>query len=339
MAAEDGACTSRLVDLMVSLAKGGIGLIITGHAYVRQEGQAGPWQLGVHKDELIPDLRAMTDAVHEGGGKIVMQLAHAGAFANSELTGQAPLAPSAVEGQSELPPKEMTIQDIQKVVEAFGLAAKRAKKAGFDGVQIHSAHGYLLSEFLSPVFNHRHDEYGGAIENRARALVEVLAEIRKAVGRNYPVLVKMNCEDFAENGLKLEDSVQVGALLSERGIDAIEVSGGLPTSRRLSPVRMGIKSEEKEAYHRKGAEAFKERIQVPLILVGGMRSYHLAERLVEEHVADYISMSRPFIREPGLINRWRSGDLSKATCVSDNQCFVPARAGKGIYCVTEAKKK
>jgi 2,4-dienoyl-CoA reductase-like NADH-dependent reductase (Old Yellow Enzyme family) len=337
MAADDGACTPKLIDLMAGLAKGGVGLIVSSHAYVSPEGQAGPWQVGVYDDKLIPGLEEMTAAVHENGGKIVIQLAHAGYFANAKLTGQTPMAPSNAEGFAKGPRQEMTADDIQGVVKAYGAAAKRAQTAGFDGVQIHSAHGYLLSQFLSPAFNHRKDEYGGGIDNRARALVEVLREIRQAVGREYPVLVKMNCQDFIDNGLQPEDSLQAGKLLVENGIDAIELSGGVLISPKLSPSSMGIKSEEKEAYFQNEARAFKEEIKVPLILVGGNRSFQVAERLVNEGTADYISICRPLIREPGLINRWKSGDLSKATCVSDNMCFMPAMKGKGIYCLTEEK--
>ena len=337
MAADDGACTPKLIDLMAGLAKGGVGLIISSHTYVSPEGQAGPWQVGVYDDKLIPGLEAMATAVHENGGKIVMQLAHAGYFANPKLTGQTPMAPSNAEGFAKGPRQEMTADDIRGVIKAYGAAAKRAQTAGFDGVQIHSAHGYLLSQFLSPAFNLRQDEYGGDIGNRARVLVAVLREIRQAVGKDYPVLVKMNCQDFIENGLQPEDSLQVGKMLVENGIDAIELSGGVLISPKLSPSRMGIKSEEKEAYFQNEARAFKGEIKVPLILVGGNRSFQVAERLVNGGVADYISICRPLIREPDLINRWKSGDLSKATCVSDNMCFMPAMKGKGIYCLTEEK--
>jgi 2,4-dienoyl-CoA reductase-like NADH-dependent reductase (Old Yellow Enzyme family) len=337
MAADDGACTPKLIDLMAGLAKGGVGLIISSHAYVSPEGQAGPWQVGVYDDKLIPGLEAMTTAVHESGGKIVIQLAHAGYFANPKLIGQTPMAPSNAEGFAKGPRQEMTAGDIQGVVKAYGAAAKRAQTAGFDGVQIHAAHGYLLSQFLSPAFNQRQDEYGGDIGNRARAPVEVLREIRQVVGKDYPVLVKMNCQDFIENGLQPEDSLQAGKLLVENGIDAIELSGGVLVGGKLNPSRMGIKSEEKEAYFQNEARAFKGEIKVPLILVGGNRSFQVAERLVNEGVADYLSMSRPLIREPDLIKRWKSGDLSKAACVSDNMCFMPAMKGKGIYCLTEEK--
>jgi 2,4-dienoyl-CoA reductase-like NADH-dependent reductase (Old Yellow Enzyme family) len=281
----------------------------------------------------------MTAAVHENGGKIVVQLAHAGYFAHPKLTGQTPLAPSNAEGISKTPRNEMSLEDIQNVISAFETAAQRAKAAGFDGVQIHCAHGYLLSQFLSPAFNQRNDEYGSDVQNRARIVLQVLQCIRQAVGEDYPVLIKMNCQDFIENGLSPEDSLETAKMLVSEGIDAIELSGGVLISKKLSFSRLGIKSEDKEAYFQKYAKKFKRQIDVPLILVGGNRSYAVAERLVKEGVADYISMSRPFIREPGLINRWKSGDLSKATCVSDSMCFGPAMKGDGIYCVTEERQK
>jgi len=154
--------------------------------------------------------------------------------------------------------------------------------------------------------------YGGKIHNRARTILEILRAIRKAVGPDYPVLVKLNSQDFAENGLSLADSVRVGVMLTDNGIDAIELSGGLHISGKMGAIRTGIKSEADEAYFREEAMTFKEKVHIPLILVGGIRSFQVAERLVEQGVADYISMSRPFIREPDLINRWRSGDLNSA---------------------------
>ncbi len=337
MATNDGACTPQLTDLMADLAKGGVGLIITGHTYISKEGQAGPRQLGVYKDELIPGLTEMTRAVHDNGGKIAMQLAHAGFYANSKLTGQISLAPSLVKGLSKSPKKEMSITDIRQVVRAFVQAAQRAKAAGFDGVQIHSAHGYLLSQFLSPIYNRRTDMYGGDIHNRARALIEILQAIRNATGPEYPVLAKLNTRDFAENGLSLADSVRVGVMLNDNGIDAIELSGGLHISGKMGAIRTGIKLEADEAYFRDSAIAFKEKVRVPLFLVGGIRSFQVAENLVVQGVADYISMSRPFIREPGLINRWRSGDMNKARCVSDNRCFEPITEGGSVRCVRETK--
>jgi len=339
MAKEDGGCSPRLAACMNQLAEGGVGLIITSHAYVRQDGQAGARQIGVYRDDFIEGYRGMTQEIHKRGARVVMQITHGGFFSDNKLTGQRSLAPSEVEGFGQPQSREMHVEEIQGLIEAYGQAARRAKEAQFDGVQIHAAHGYMMSQFLSPVFNRRTDAYGGSLENRARALLEVLRKVRAEVGRDYPVLVKMNCQDFLPGGLELEESIQAGLELQEAGADAIELSGGTIVSGEVSHCRAGINSEEKEAYFRREARAFTEKLQVPLILVGGIRSFHLADRLVNEGYADYISMSRPFIREPGLIKRWKSGDVQKAKCVSDNQCRGPVLAGEALHCVVEKKLK
>lgn len=335
MAAEDGSCTPELVNLMIRLADGGVGLIITGHACVRKDGQAGANQLGIYSDEHVGGLRDMVQEVHNHDGKILLQVSHAGLFANSKHIGMNPVSPSVPEGLAEANRKEMRYGDIEELIGAFEAAAMRARAAGFDGLQIHAAHGYLLSQFLSPTLNHRTDEYGGEIENRARFLLEVFQTIRSAVGTDYPIFVKLNCQDFVNGGLILDDSLQVGCMLADKGIDAIEISGGLLASGKLGPIRRGITSEDHEAYFKDEAREFKKRVSVPVILVGGIRSFEVAKGLVEQGVADYVSMSRPFIREPDLINRWKSGDLSKSTCVSENSCLKAALSGSGIYCVTE----
>lgn len=313
MATDEGECTPRLTDLMTKLAKGGVGLIITGHAFVHEKGKHQPWQLGIHKDELIPGLQAMTNAVHEKGSRIVVQLGYGGAYLSKRRV------------------REMTDQDIRETVHAFGRAALRAKEAGFDGVQLFSAHGFLLSQFLCPRYNERTDGYGGNITNRARILMEVLQSIRNGVGRRYPVLAKLNGRDFIEKGLILEESIKVGIMLQEGGIDAIELSGGLLNNPNL--MREKVRSEEDEAYFKEEARAFKKEVCVPLILVGGIRSYSVAQQLVRDGIADYISMCRPFIREPDLINRWKKGDLRKAICISCNNCVEQAKKGEGISCI------
>ena len=313
MATDEGECTPKMVDLMARLAGGGVGLIITGHAFVHEKGKHQPWQLGIHKDELISGLHIMTDAVHEKESRVVVQLGYGGAYL------------------SKLRVRSMVTQDIREVVKAFGEAALRAKEAGFDGVQILAAHGFFLSQLLCPRYNDRWDAYGGDILNRARALVEVLQSIRDAIGPDYPVLVKLNSRDFVENGLTLEDSAKVGVMLQKGGIDAIELSGGLLNNPNL--MREKIHAEEDEAYFREEARAFKEEVHVPLILVGGIRSYPVAQRLVREGIADYVSLCRPFIREPNLINRWKSGDLRKAACISCNNCVEQAKKGNGVTCM------
>ncbi|NOZ83767.1 MAG: NADH:flavin oxidoreductase [Epsilonproteobacteria bacterium] len=335
MATIDGAVTPKLVQTMINLARGGVGLIISSHSYISPEGQGSPWQLGIYKDELIPGLKGLTDAVHENGGKILMQLAHAGNFAAEDLINRPPLVVSNFEGLAETPRQEITKSAIPELISAYTRAAARAKSADFDGIQIHAAHGYLLSQFLSPIFNKRRDEYGGSIQNRAKIHLEIYRSIRSVVGQDFPILIKMNCSDFVENGLDIEESVQAAKLFADVGFDAIELSGGLIRTGKLSPSRPGINSVDKEAYFKNHARKVKNGIDVPLILVGGLRSFEVAEKLIVDGVADYISMSRPFIREPDLINRWRSGDPRKAKCVSDNLCFNPGFAGRGIYCVTE----
>jgi 2,4-dienoyl-CoA reductase-like NADH-dependent reductase (Old Yellow Enzyme family) len=335
LADKNGDCTPELVDRMVELASGGVGFIVTGHTYVHPAGQATPYQLGVDDDARIDGLREMTDAVHREGGRIMMQLAHGGLKADPQLTNTTPIGPSTGEGLIKSPGKKMTPADIHQVVTSFGQAAQRAKTAGFDGVQIHCAHGYLFSQFLSPAFNRRGDEFGGTVENRVRIILEVLQNVRQAVGRNYPILVKINSEDFLNNGLPVGDFLEAGAILETAGVDSIEVSGGTFLSGRLVPFRKEISFDKDQAYFRKASRALKKMTNIPVILVGGIRSYLLAERLVDEGVMDYIAMCRPFIREPLLIKRWQSGDLRKATCISCNGCFGPARSGRGILCIQD----
>jgi 2,4-dienoyl-CoA reductase-like NADH-dependent reductase (Old Yellow Enzyme family) len=247
------------------------------------------------------------------------------------------MGPSNVEDLLGSPAREMSVENIQQTVNDFGQAARRAREAGFDGVQIHAAHGYLLSQFLSPAFNRREDNYGGNIENRARFLLEVFGSIGREAGNDYPVLVKINSDDFLKDGLMCEDALQAGVMLDDAGTNAIEISGGTLFSGRFVPFRKEITFEREQAYFRRTAKKLKARIRAPVILVGGVRSYLLAERLVDEGFADYISMSRPYIREPGLIARWQSGDLRKATCISCNGCMAAARSGRGMYCVQDRK--
>lgn len=338
MAAEDGSCTQNLIDLMVKLAHGGVGLIITGHCYVGKEGQAGPRQLGIHRDDFIDDLQELTTAVHAAGGKIVMQIAHAGCHAAHELTGQEALGPSVITSDKGQLGRAMTIEEIRRVVKAFGQAAARAQQAGFDGVQAHAAHGYLLSQFLSPFYNKRDDEYGGSIDNRARILLEIIQEIKDRTGDEFPLMFKLNSEDFVEGGLSVHEMLQAAALLEKAGAHAVELSGGTMFSGKYVPVRRGrLATEEDEGYYLEAAKAFKAHIALPLLLVGGIRSFATAERLVTAGITDYISLSRPLICEPDLVNRWKSGDTKRSACQSDNLCFKPAMQGVGVYCVTAEK--
>ena len=338
MANDDGSVTERLMEVSAQLARGGVGLIISGHTYVSREGQAGNGQLGVYSDDLVKGLTAMTERIHGLGGTIALQLAHAGSRGASRLSGLEPMGPSVFVSDSKSTGREMTREDIEAVTQAFAAAAVRARTAGVDAVQIHAAHGYLLSQFLSPFFNKRNDAYGGSVENRAQLAVEVVRAVRRAVGADFPLLIKFNSEDFLPGGLTVEDMIRTAAMLEEAGIDAIEMSGGTFLSGKHLPSRLGKPaSGEPEAYYEAAARLYKEKVRVPLILVGGIRTSETAERLVTEGVCDYVALCRPLIREPGLVNRWKSGDTGPAACVSNNGCFQPGFEGKGVYCVVEAR--
>jgi 2,4-dienoyl-CoA reductase-like NADH-dependent reductase (Old Yellow Enzyme family) len=337
IAADNGATTPQLIDLMATLAANDIGLIITGHAFVSPEGRACPWQMGVHDDSMLEGLTAMAAAVHAQGGRIALQIAHAGCYGAQTLSGLEPIGPSAMDGSKAPVCRAMTAADIRQVIESFAAGALRAKKAGFDAVQIHAAHGYLLSEFLSPYFNRRTDEYGGPVENRSRLVLEVYRAIRDAVGPDYPVLIKLNSEDFVEGGVKVEDMLTVAGMLQQAGIDAVEMSGGtIYASGEMSSLRPGrIDTPDREVYYRQAAGLFKQRLSVPLILVGGILSFEVAEALLTEGTADFVALCRSLIREPDLVRRWHQGDHGKARCLLCNGCLGPIMQGQGPRCILE----
>ena len=331
MADEQGAPTPELNQLMADLAQGEVGLIISGHAYVSPEGQASPWQMGVHDAGLLPKLALMPQAVHAAGGRIALQLAHAGAYG---IVPEGTIGPSVIADHEGKECQAMTKEDIQRVVIAFADGAALAKQAGFDAVQIHAAHGYLLSQFLSPHYNRREDEYGGSLENRARMVLDVLAAVRRAVGEDYVVLIKLNSDDFIDGGLTVADMLEVAELLETAGIDAIEISGGtIWGPSQYHAVRFGPEALANKAYYRKAARLCKAFVQVPVILVGGIRSLDVAEELLTEGAADYIALCRPLVREPALVKRWAADDREPSGCQSENACFGPIMAGKGISCV------
>lgn len=342
MANEDGTTNSTLNSLMGTLAKNEVGLIISGHAYVTPEGQATVKQLGVHDDAMITGLRDMTTAVHDAGGHICCQLAHGGLFCSEKVTGTTPVGPSAVDADGkERGCREATEQDIRNIIQGFGQGARRAKEAGFDAVQIHAGHGYLISEFLSPFYNNRTDAWGGTRENRERLLLEIYSSIREAVGPDFPVLVKINSHDFMlgkEESYEEEDMESIVLKLQQAGLNAVELSGGTKDSGKFVPIRMGMLKPGREGYYRKLAQRLYDKLDIPLILVGGVRSYDKAETFINEGYCDFISMSRPFIREVNLIKRWKEGDTAPSSCMSENLCLKHARSGQAVYCVLKQKQ-
>lgn len=339
LANADGSVTPALVRIHEDLADGGVGLIISSYLYVQVVGKQTLGQIGVYSDDLIPGLAELARAVSDRSGKIVGQIVHCGGQADRRLTGGLqPVAPSAIESPGySMTPLELTVDQIHAIIDDFAAAAVRLQKAGFDGVQLHGAHGYLLAQFLSPLRNQRTDEYGGNLENRARFTLEVHRAVRSAVGADFPIMIKLNANDFLDGSTTEEDSCYLAAALAAEGIDAIEVSGGTPGSGTLGAARPNIKKSTDEAYFLPQAEAIRRAVpSVPLMLVGGMRSPEKMEEILAAGIADYFSMSRPLIREPGLPARWKGGDRRRAACISCLGCFGPARKGEGISCVQVA---
>ncbi len=328
MADDEGFVTGAHVDLFARLAEGEVGLIITGNANVRPSGKAGPRQMGVFDDKFIDGLARIPAAVHRFASKIFLQISHAGRQTKPRDCGCVPVSPSPVyDPATKVMPRELAADEIRGVIADFAAAAGRARKAGFDGVQLHAAHGYLLSSFLSPHTNRRTDEWGGPVENRARALLEALRGVKAVCGRGFPVIVKLNSTDFLEDGLTLEDAARVARLLEADGIDGIEVSGGMAEAGRGS-VWPGLRSQSDEGYFVANATRIKGAVDVPVFGLGGIRTLAVAERIVEEGRADLVSLSRPLIRDPFLVKRFRQGLAAGSECLSCNRCFDP----RGIRC-------
>ncbi len=335
MADGEGRVTDSQVKLYSRLAEGEVGLIVTGHAYVQPSGQASPRQMAVHDDRFIGGLARIPEAVHRFPSRVVLQIAHAGRQTKEKLCGCVPVSPSAVyDPSSKVMPRELSSDEIRSLIDDFVAAGLRARRAGFDGLQLHAAHGYLLSSFLSPHTNRRRDDWGGPVENRARVLIEVLRGLRSALGREYPVIVKLNSTDFLEGGLTLEDAVRIAILIESEGIDGIEVSGGMAEAGRGS-VWPGLRTEDEEGYFADNAARIKQAVTVPVFALGGIRTLAVAERIVREGRADLVSLSRPLIRDPFLVRRFREGSAARSDCISCNKCFDP----RGIRCAELAKRR
>ncbi|MFC1928800.1 NADH:flavin oxidoreductase [Chloroflexota bacterium] len=332
---EQGEITDETIELFSRLARGGVGLIITGLAYVHRNGQSTLRQTAIDSDDYIPGLKRLVYTAHEHGAKIAVQLAHNGRGSLAvRARGGIPIGPSLVENDPyfDKSHRAMTATEIVDIIDAFGQAARRAREAGFDAVQLHAAHSKLFSQFLSPRSNRRTDQWGGNLENRMRFHIEVVNAIRKAIGRDYPLLMKLGVQDTVEDGLTLEEGCRVAQKLSTGGVDAIEVSEGLEKTWG-NHVRKGIKLGEGEALYAPWAKEVKKIVGVPVILVGGLRSFGIMEGIVQQGYADCVSMSRPFIREPDIIHRWQTKDQEPAKCISCNLC----KGDGSIRCAQELK--
>lgn len=330
MADENGHPRLQLAAMYSRLAAGGVGLIITGHMYVHPSGKCHPEMTGIHSDELVPKLSQLTAAVHEHGGKIAVQINHGGMQCDRATVENA-LAPSATaEPISRRPARGMQQEEIHTLIDCYAQAASRAQAAGFDGVQLHGAHGYLINQFLSPAVNHRTDEWGGSFENRLRFLREVVLAVRARVGREYPVFIKLGMIDGLEGGLDLESGSQIIAQLADMGLDGLEISGGIGGGKVVN-VRKGIRKPQDEAYFLPLARKARQATHLPLALVGGLRSRAVMEKILVDRDADFISLCRPLISEPEFPNLLRNGVKEKSRCIAANNCWAEA-GGTGIAC-------
>jgi 2,4-dienoyl-CoA reductase-like NADH-dependent reductase (Old Yellow Enzyme family) len=329
----EGWATPALAGLYGDLARGGIGLIITGHAYVVGGGKCHPEMLGAYADELIPRLRSLAEVVHAEGGRIALQINHGGRHCAPESVPE-PTAPSAVAAPGRPAPREMTAAEIVAAVDAFGQAARRAQAAGFDAVQLHGAHGYLIGQFLSSHTNRRTDMWGGDFERRLRFLGAVCEAVRGQVGSDYPVLIKLGMADNLErvpDGLSPEEGQSIAGRLAGLGLNAVEVSGGWGGGRADFNSRLAVGSRAPEAYFRPLARRAKAATHLPVMLVGGLRSRVVMEEVLAHGDADLISLCRPLICEPDLPHRLESGQAAASACISGNRCWAD-RAGQGTGC-------
>jgi 2,4-dienoyl-CoA reductase-like NADH-dependent reductase (Old Yellow Enzyme family) len=325
MADDKGHLTHRLEEVYLNLARGGVGTIITGYAFVLEEEQPNPGMLGIYNDSFIPEYRAFTEKIKNEGTNIIMQIVYGGSFTNFETENRLIWGPSAVpHPMTQVVPTEMTQENIHTLTAAFVQATVRAKAAGFDGVQLHGAHTYLFSQFLSPYYNRRQDSYGGTIENRARIVFETLEAVRNEVGPDYPVFIKMHCSDeWDENGLNEEESLYVALELEKRGISGIEFSGGnldIKAYPNMGPGRSGILKPEKQSYFAEKTAVIAQHLTVPVISVGGHRTPEKLTDILNTSQIDYVSLSRPLLSEPELVNRWHQGDLRKPRCIACGKC-------------------
>ena len=372
-ATEDGEVTDDLVAMYRKLGQGGAGLIITGLATVMPEYHFPHRAMRIDDDRFIPGLSGIAKSVQEleNGCKIMLQLNLPGRQLLTEADGPkamaylppallkimmeavpedgtpetepsepanpvpSPVAPSALKDHFfDRIPRELTADEIKRIATAYAEGALRTKKAGFDGVQIHAAHGWLLSSFLSPHTNQRKDQYGGSTENRLRIISEIMEQARVLVGEHFPILIKINTTDFIPDGTDVSEAINVCRLLEKMGFDAIELSGGMWEALvrgkeelgfhpyLLPESRTGINRKSQEAYFYTAASEIRKHVSLPLILVGGMKSINKCKEVLASGNVDFVSMSRALIRQPDLPRLWETGMSETADCISCNACVV-----------------
>ena len=331
MTTEDGHMTEELYQVYEELAKNEVGMIITGYANVVKEEQPNPGMMGIYDDSFIEEYKKLTDLVHEYDSRIILQVAYGGTKTKFNVGERIIFAPSAVaEKSSNTMGKEMTKEEIKYIVDAFGKSAKRAKESGFDGIEIHAAHTYLINQFLSPYYNRRTDEYGGNLENRMRFLKEIYFAMREEVGEDFPIIAKITATEFFEGGQTFEDTRVICKELEKIGVDAIDLSGNVHgKAKGMVGEEFDGYTIENEGYFYQYGKVISEEINIPVMTVGGLSDINKIDEILQTTNIEYFAVSRPLLAEPNLIKRWKDGDTSKAKCVRCSKC----RTATGNYCV------
>ncbi|WP_154140129.1 NADH:flavin oxidoreductase [Photobacterium damselae] len=337
MATEDGHMTEKLYDIYEELAQGEVGLIVTGYANIVEEEKPNAGMMGMYNDSFIDEYKKLTDLVHRYDSKIVMQLAYGGTKTTYNVGERVIFAPSAVaeKGTNTLG-KAMTQDEIDYIVQAFAQAARRAQESGFDGIEIHAAHTYLINQFLSPYYNQRTDQYGGSLENRMRFLVEIIQETRKLVGNDFPILVKLTATEFFEGGQTFEETRIICKKLEQLGVDGIIVSGNI---HGKADTMVGEKHDgytiEAEGYFHQYGQVISQEVSIPVITVGGLSDFSAIEEIANTTNIQYFALSRPLLAEPQLIKRWKDGNIEPVDCERCSKC----RTRRGNFCVIYKKRK
>ena len=305
----DGSVTQRYIDNLVAKAKGGVGLILTESTYVDPRGKGRVYQLGCYDDKLIPGLKRMTEAVHKQGAKIGLELHFGGRQTNAETTGFQPMAPSSVPcwvSGGDIP-REMTVTEIKELVKRFAEAAERSKRAGFDLVEIHGGHGYLVAQFLSGYSNKRTDEYGGTLEKRMRFPLEIVKTVRDAVGEDFPIAYRLSADEFIDGGVTLEETVPFAKKLEEAGVNLIDVSAGLYETTFIISQPMDIPL----GCNVHLAEEIKRAVNIPVTIAGRINDPIFADNILNEGQADFISFARALHADPDFPQKAREGRLDE----------------------------
>ncbi|MEZ9924237.1 oxidoreductase [Vibrio breoganii] len=331
MATEEGYMTEKLYDIYEELAKGDVGLIVTGYANIVEDEKPNAGMMGIHNDSFIEGYKKLTDLVHQYDAKIVKQIAYGGTKTTYNLGERVIFAPSEIpERGTNTLGKAMSKDEINLIVDAFAEASLRAKKSGFDGVEIHAAHTYLINQFLSPYYNRRDDEYGGSLENRMRFLVEIYEKTRDLVGEDFPILIKLTATEFFEGGQSFEQTRAICKKLEQLGVDAIIVSGNIhgKASEMVGESFDGYTLQQEGYFHEYG-HVISQDVNVPVITVGGLSDFDAIENIANNTGIDFFAVSRPLLAEPQLIKRWKEGDRAPVDCERCSKC----RTKRGNFCV------